>query len=81
MSPIAAMRAAVHAAFARMGAAELGADAGETMELAMTVPAVRARMLAEFARTTQVIAEAVAERTGRDPGDFAVRRSPEPWSG
>src|SRR5262249_9447248 len=42
-------------------------------QLAMPVPAVRARMLAELARTTQVLAEAVAERTGRDPSDFAVR--------
>jgi hypothetical protein len=30
-------------------------------------------MLEELARTTQALAEAVAERTGRDPGDFAVR--------
>jgi len=72
MSPIAAMRAGVHAAFARMGKAEW-AQMHEMTELAMTVPAVRARMLAELARTTQVLAEAVAERTGRDPGDFAVR--------
>ena len=72
MSPIAAMRAGVHAAFARMGEAEW-AQMREMTELAMTVPAVRARMLAELARTTKALAEAVAERTGRDPGDFAVR--------
>ena len=72
MSPIAAMRAGVHTAFARMGEAEW-AQMREMTELAMTVPAVRARMLAELARTTQALAEAVAERTGRDPGDFAVR--------
>ena len=45
----------------------------ETTELAMAVPAVRARMLEEMARTTQLLAEAVGERSGRDPGDFAVR--------
>jgi len=72
MSPIAAMRAGVHASFARMGEAEW-AQMRQMTELAMTVPAVRARMLAELARTTQVLAEALAERTGRDPGDFAVR--------
>jgi ClpP class serine protease len=72
MSPIAAMRAGLHAGFARMGEAEW-AQMHEMTQLAMTVPAVRARMLAELARTTQVLAEAVAERTGRDPGDFAVR--------
>jgi len=72
MSPIAAMRAGLHAGFARMGEAEW-AQMHEMTQLAMTVPAVRARMLAELARTTQVLAEAVAERTGLDPGDFAVR--------
>jgi hypothetical protein len=72
MSPIAAMRAGLHGGFARMGEAEW-AQMHEMTQLAMTVPAVRARMLAELARTTQVLAEAVAERTGRDPSDFAVR--------
>ena len=72
MSPIAAMRAGLHAGFARMGETEW-AQMHEMTQLAMTVPAVRARMLAELARTTQVLAEAVAERTGLDPGDFAVR--------
>ena len=52
MSPIAAMRAGVHAAFARMGEAEW-AQLRETTELAMAVPAVRARMLEELARTTR----------------------------
>jgi AcrR family transcriptional regulator len=61
MSPIAAMRAGLHAGFARMGEAEW-AQMHEMTQLAMTVPAVRARMLAELARTTQVLAEAVAER-------------------
>ena len=72
LSPMAAMRAGVHAAFARMGEDDW-TNLREMTELAMTVPAVRARMMAELARTTQVIAEAVAQRTGRDPGDFAVR--------
>jgi AcrR family transcriptional regulator len=72
MSPIAAMRAGVHTAFARMSDSDW-AQLRETTELAMAVPAVRARMLAELARTTQLLAEAVAERSGRDPGDFAVR--------
>jgi AcrR family transcriptional regulator len=72
MSPIAAMRAGVHAAFARMDDSDW-AQLRETTELAMAVPAVRARMLAELARTTQLLAEAVAERSGRDPADFAVR--------
>ena len=72
VGPIAALRAGVHTAFARMGDAEW-AQLRETTELALAVPAVRGRMLEEMARTTQALAEAVAERTGRDPGDFAVR--------
>ena len=72
VGPIAALRAGVHTAFSRMGEAEW-AQLRETTELALAVPAVRGRMLEELARTTQALAEAVAERTGRDPGDFAVR--------
>jgi AcrR family transcriptional regulator len=72
VGPIAALRAGVHAAFARMGEDEW-AQLRETTELVMAVPAVRARMLEEMARTTQALAEAVAERSGHDPGDFAVR--------
>jgi hypothetical protein len=55
-----------------MGEAEW-AQMQEMTELAMAVPAVRARMLAELARTTQALADALAGRTGRDPGDFAIR--------
>ena len=72
LSPIAALRAAVHTAFARLGESDW-AQLRETTGLAMAVPAVRARMLEELARTTQVLAEAVAQRSGRDPSDFAVR--------
>jgi AcrR family transcriptional regulator len=72
MGPIAALRAGIRAAFDGMGAAEF-AQLRETMDMAIAVPAVQARMLAEFARTNQVIAQAVAERTGKDASDFAVR--------
>jgi AcrR family transcriptional regulator len=72
LSPVAALRAGVSAAFARMGEDDW-AQLRQLSELAMAIPAVRARMLAELARTTQMLAEAVAERSGRDPGDFAVR--------
>jgi AcrR family transcriptional regulator len=70
LSPIAAMRAALHEAFANMSAADI-AVLRQTMDL-VAIPAVRARMLDEFARTTQVLANAVAERSGRAPDDFAV---------
>jgi hypothetical protein len=72
MEPIAALRTAVRAAFDGMGAGEL-AQLRETMDMAIAVPAVRARMLTEFARTTQVIAQAVAERTGKAASDFEVQ--------
>ena len=72
LGPIAAMRTAVHAAFEGMAASELD-QLRETMDLTMAIPAVQARMMEEFARTTQRIAEAVAERSGKDAGDFAVK--------
>jgi AcrR family transcriptional regulator len=72
LGPIAAMRTAVRSAFASMGAAELG-QLREAMNLAMAVPAVRARMLEELARTMQIIAGAVAERAGRPAADFEVQ--------
>ena len=72
LGPIAAMRAAVRAAFADLAADDLE-QLREAMDLAVAVPAVRARMLEEMARTSQRIAEAVAERSGRNAGDFTVK--------
>ena len=72
LGPIAAMRAAVRAAFADLAADDLE-QLREAMDLAVAVPAVRARMLEEMARTSQRIAEAVAERSGRNASDFTVK--------
>jgi AcrR family transcriptional regulator len=72
MPPIAALRASLHDAFASFSADDI-AKIRETTDLALSVPAVRARMLDEFARTIQVMATAIAERTGRNPDDFEVR--------
>ena len=72
LGPLAAMRAALRAAFAALAADDL-AQLQEAMELAVAVPAVRARMLEEFARTSQVIAQAVADRSGKAASDFAVQ--------
>ncbi len=80
LGPIAAMRTAVHTAFEGMAASELD-QLRETMDMTMAIPAVQARMMEEFARTTERIAEALAERSGKDASDFAVRRSPVPSSG
>ena len=72
LGPIAAMRTSVRTAFANLGEAELG-ELREAMALATAVPAVQARMLEELARTTQRIAEAVAERYGKAASDFEVQ--------
>ena len=69
LGPIAAMRAALGIGLGSLGAAEV-AQLREAMDLAMTVPAVRARMLEELARTTRIIAEAAAERAGKAASDF-----------
>jgi AcrR family transcriptional regulator len=72
LGPIAAMRTAVRTAFEGMAASDLD-QLRETMDMTMAIPAVQARMMEEFARTTQRIAEAVAERSGKDASDFAVK--------
>jgi AcrR family transcriptional regulator len=69
---LAAIRASLHRSFASIPAGDM-AKLRTTMDFALSVPAVRARMLDEFARTMQVLSAAVAERTGRSPGDFSVR--------
>ena len=70
LSPIAAMRASLQEAFATMSEADM-AVLRQTMTLA-AIPAIRARMLDEFARTAQILASAIAERSSRTPDDFAV---------
>jgi AcrR family transcriptional regulator len=72
LPPVAALRASIHDAFASLSADDL-AKIRETADLALSVPAVRARMLDELARTIQVMATAIAERTSRSPDDFEVR--------
>jgi AcrR family transcriptional regulator len=72
LSPVAALRAGMRDAFASIPAAELE-QVREGMRLALTVPAVRARSLDELARTIGIIGAGLAERSGRDPADPAVR--------
>jgi AcrR family transcriptional regulator len=72
LSPVAAVRAATAATFARLTPDEL-ARLRETTELTLSVPEIRARAVDEFVRSIEVIAGAVARRTGRAPDDFAVR--------
>jgi AcrR family transcriptional regulator len=72
LSPVAALRAGMRAAFASLSDEEF-ARLREGMSLALTVPAVRARSLDEFSRTIGIIAAALAQRSGRDPTDPNVR--------
>ena len=71
LSTIGAVRAALRDAFGSMSAGQL-AQLRETTDLTLSVPAVRARMLDELARTTRVLAGAVADRAGRPADDLAV---------
>ncbi|HKB29226.1 MAG TPA: TetR family transcriptional regulator [Streptosporangiaceae bacterium] len=72
LGPIAAMRAAIAMAFSQLPASELE-QLRETTALTMSVPELRARALDEFIGAVQIIAEAIAKRTGHDPGEFTVR--------
>ena len=70
LSPVAAVRAAAATTFAELTPEEL-ARLRETTELTLSVPEIRARAVDEFVRSIEVIAAAVARRTGHAPDDFA----------
>jgi AcrR family transcriptional regulator len=72
MSIVAAFRAAARETFASLSDEDM-ATLRETSALIFTVPELRARAMDEYSRTINVIAEAAATRSGRDPEDFAVR--------
>jgi AcrR family transcriptional regulator len=72
LGPLSAVRAAVREVWASYSAADIEVIS-QTTALTMTVPEIRARALDEFARTINVIGEAVARRAGRPADDLAVR--------
>ena len=72
LSPVQALRGALHQVFAHLSAEELAVQR-ERDRLIRSVPELRARMLDEFARNIQLLAEVLAERMGRRPDDLAVR--------
>jgi len=72
LSPIQALRDAFRAAAAAIPAEEL-ARQRERAALFLSVPALRAAVLDELARSIRLAAEMIAERLGRRPDDFAVR--------
>jgi AcrR family transcriptional regulator len=72
LAPITAIRQAMRAAFGEIDAAEQARVLQRT-KLSLSVPALRARTLENFAATINGLAEPFARRLGRDPGDFGVR--------
>jgi AcrR family transcriptional regulator len=72
LSIVGAFRAASKQAQASVSEDVL-ASLQEQAALILNVPELRARAMDEYSRTITVIAEAIAERTGCDPADFAVR--------
>ena len=72
LGPIEAMRHAMHVAFASLPPDETMAQA-ERARLVMQVPDLRMRMLDQITDATNLLAQMIAERTGRDPHDFHLR--------
>jgi AcrR family transcriptional regulator len=72
LTPIQALRAAFHEAFAELTAEEI-ADQGARMQLVLAVPELRAAMLDQFGQAMTLLASVLAERTGRRADDMAVR--------
>ena len=72
MSAIQALRAAFSRALSQLSDQEREAQR-DRMLLVLSVPELRAGMLDQFASAMGLLAEIVAERTKRSPGDLAVR--------
>jgi AcrR family transcriptional regulator len=72
LHPVAALRAAMREALDEASDDELERWRAVT-RLTMSVPELRARALDEYVRSVGMISGLIAERVGRDPGDFAVR--------
>ncbi len=72
LSPIQALRAAFRMVFNRLSNHEMS-EQSDRMHLILSVPELRGAMLDQFASAMSLLAEVVAERTGRPPDDMAVR--------
>jgi AcrR family transcriptional regulator len=72
LSPIQALRGTMRQVFAGLPVEELELQQ-ERDRLIRSVPELRARMLDEFARSLDLLAELVAERVGRPADDPAIR--------
>ena len=72
LPPVHALRAAFREVFGRLSAREQ-AEQRDRIALILTVPALHSAMLDRFSKAMLLLSEAVAERAGRRPDDFAVR--------
>ena len=71
-APIPALRAAFREVFGGLPS-DRRAEQRQRIALIVAVPALRAAMLDQFSQAMQLLADAIAERAGRQPDDFAVR--------
>ena len=72
LSPIGAMRRAFHAVWDALPPEQLAAQ-HDRGQLVFSIPALRGAYMDDMIRTAREMAAILAERVGRDPGDFAVR--------
>lgn len=72
LTSIQAMRAALRTVFSGLTEQEL-AEQRERMDLILFAPELRAALMDQFASAMRLLAEVLAERTGRRPEDMAVR--------
>jgi AcrR family transcriptional regulator len=72
MSPLSAVRAAMHEVFSGLSAEER-AEEREREALIFATPELRSRMLDDFGRTLQMVAELISQRLDHQPNDFALR--------
>ena len=72
LSSLQAVRAAFKSVFTQMSAAEADEQRQRT-RIMLSVPELRAAMIDQFTQGLQLLAEAIAERTGRENSDPAIR--------
>ena len=72
LNPIQALRRGVRAVVAELPAEEL-AQQRERLDLFLAAPELRAAWMGELFRSLELLAELIADRSGRSKDDFAVR--------
>lgn len=72
LSPIQALRGAIHDVFERLPAEEMARQL-ERSTLILSIPELRMRTLDQFTNMIQLVTDLMAKRVGRSPDDLAVR--------